>query len=398
MRAAGFITITFILMFSIMLQAAVKPDYGGNLKVADELLSSLQAQNLFSMVDGTPHPLFPFPYTLEGSVVTIDLASVNPDVFTEIEKSLAALQNPDHACHWILDYPYLGHHHTTSVEAQDGKIRIQAESPEVLAAILDSACLMPQPVAALQPFVKTQFGFEANPACLAGRPFLNSITPAPVDPLNPYLSFKLKDADVITVPEDHYQQVSRDQDVQLLPGPRYFVFLKTEGLKPETAAAVASAIHIADLSNAVLNGHAEPLLNSTSALAPRPGARVRVVYPDEPPYRLIGERIVVELHDAGFEVSSTATSVLQLMVLPLRTANDDIMRYLALRNFVEPAPGEGALARPWYELWDQEEASGRILPLLLHTSTLAVRQGIHNFHTGPAGVPDFSNVWLESKP
>lgn len=390
-----------LLVLGSLLDAAVKPQYGGNLKVADELLSSLQSQNLFAIIEGAPRPLFPFPYAIEGAVLTVDLTAVNPDTFTEVEKGLLALQNPEHACHWVLDYPYLSHRHTTSIEARDGKIRIEAESPDTLQDILDSPCLLPEPVASLQPFVKTQFGYEANPNCLSGRPFLDSVTPAPVDPVNPYLSFKLNDADVIPVPEDRYQQVSRDPDIHLAPGPKYFVYLKTTGLSPEMAATVAAAIRISDLSRAVLNGHAEAMLNSIAAAPPKPGTRIHMIYPEEPPYRLIGERIEVELREAGFDISpaGSGAATLQLQVFPVHTANDDIMKYLVLRKMLqEPKAVAPSASTPWYEIWDQYETSGRILPLLLHTSTLAVRQGIQNLRSGPAELPDFSVVWREPQP
>ena len=399
-RARSISISILLLILSLHADAAVKPRFGGNLKAADELLSALQGQALFTSVDGAPRPVFPFPYTIEGAVLTVDLGALDPDAFTEVERSLLAVQNPEHACHWILDYPYLSHHHTTTIEGRDGKLRIEAESPETLLDILDSPCLLPDPIPALQPFIKTQFGYEANPACLAGRPYLDSVTPAPVDPVNPYLSFKLNDADIIPVPEDRYQQVSRDPDIVLVPGPKYFVILKTDGLSPETAASVAAAIRVADLSRAVLNGHAEALLNSPASLPPTQGTRIHITYPEEPPYRLIGERIEVELREAGFEISAGGGGVssIQLRVFPMRTASDDIARYLVLRNILQEAKAPFRANTPWYEVWEQYEASGRILPLLMHTSTLAARQGIRNLQSGPQGLPDFSVVWREPQP
>lgn len=390
---------TILLLYSLTASAAVKPQYGGNLKVADELLSWLPAQKLFADTDGTLLPLFPFPYTTDGSDLTIDLTSFNPDLFTEMEKGLLALQKPENACHWILDYPYLSHHHATVIEARDGKIHIHAESPEVLLAIAESPCLMPEPISALQPFIKTQFGYEANPNCSAGRPFLDSITPAPVDPINPYLSFKLNDADVIPIPEDRYQQVSQDPDLQVASGPRYLVFLQTQKLTQATAAAIASSIRVSDLARAVLNGHAEPLLNSAPAMTPKPGTRFRLVYPQDAPYRLIGERMELELKEAGFEINPTADSaalpVLKMEVFQLPAGNDELARYRLLRNYF---PDGAASDAPWFDTWDEYEASGKILPLFIHATTVAVRKGVQNLRFDSEGIPDFSSAWLEPHP
>jgi hypothetical protein len=382
-----------------MAHAEVKPRYGGNLKIADELLGPLAFGQLLTVSDASLQPLLPFPAIMEGSGLTLDLSTLNPDVLTEIEKNVIDMQHPDHACHWILDYPYLSHHHATAIEVRDGKIHVRADSPETLLAIAESPCLLGDPVPAALPFAKTQFGYEANPGCLAGRPFLDSITPAPVDPVNPYLSFKLNDADVIPIPEDRYQQISRDPDLTVIPGPRVFVFLRMESLRPDTAAAVASAIRVADLSRAGLNGHTETLLNAAPALAPKQGTRLRIVIPAEAPYRLIGQRIEFDLREAGFEISpatdTTTLGVLSLEVFPFPPGNDDLLRYLLLRKYYAPA---GANGKAWYETWDEYEASGRILPLFVHETMLAVRKNVRNLRTDRQGIPDFANAWIESRP
>lgn len=399
MRRMAAATTLFILMYCIYSFGALKREYGGNLKVAEELLGTISSQTLFRDDEGTPRPRFRFPFTRDGSDLTFDLSAFDPDLFTEMEKHIAEVQKPDDSCHWILDYPYLSHNHTTVIEARDGTIRIHTESPEILAAIAESSCLVPQSAAILSPFLKTQFGYEANSTCLAGRPFLDSITPAPVDSSNPYLSFKLNDADVISIPEDRFQQISRDEDIRVMPGPKYLVFLSTEGLSQDAAAAIASTIRVWDLGRAVLNGHIEPLLNAGPATGARPGTRVHFVYPQDPPYRLVGERIELDLREAGFDVNPPPGDVgktgnLNLEAFPLPPGDDDIARYLLLKKYY-PAESRNL---PWFEIWDEYEAEGKILPLFTHTTMLAVRKGVQDFASGPDGIPNFSGAWIEPHP
>lgn len=404
-RKALYINILCINFFTVMLFflfsdafAAVKPQYGGNLKVADEFLASLIRASLFTEIDGALRQLFPIPYSVQGNDLTLDFSSFDPDLFTEIENNVANLQKQDQACHWILDYPYLSHNHTTTIEARDNKVVVHADSMETLNAIAQSPCLIGPEISTFEGFAKTQFSYEANANCLAGRPYLDSVTPASVDPVNPYLSFKLNDADVIPIPEDRFQQISKDPDLQVMNGPKSFVFLRTNGISQEAAASIASAVSVSDIGRAVLNGHIEPLLNSEVSTNPRAAVHFRFTYPREAPYSLIGERIELQLREAGFDVNPSTNSAkladVSLEVFPVSEPTDETTRYLLLQKYF---PNENRNLA-WFEVWDEYEASGRILPLFVHRTMLAVRKGVHDISAGADGFPDFSNAWLEAVP
>ena len=384
----------FMLIYSQTGTPAIKQNYGGNLKVAEELLAGITAQQLFDTTGEKIRPLLPAPVSWEEKSVTIDFSGWGPEAAGEIERSVAGLQNTAHACHWILDYPYLDHRHSTSVQVTDGRLTVSVEDPEVLRDVLSSTCLIPEPVGALQPFQRTQFGYEANAHCVSGRPFLDSITPAPVDPLNPFLSFKLNDADVIPVPEERYSQVSRDPDLVLLPGPKYYVFIRTDGLSASSALSLGPALRIQEIAKAALNGHADVLLNVVPAAPIKPGVRVTLQVPQENPYKLLGERILVQWKDAGIDATpATSGATAQLIAFPVRSANDDVLRYQILRTHYPISD-----SRPWHEVWDELEATGRVIPLLLHRGTLAMRPIVRDLRTGVGGLPVFADAWIEPNP
>ena len=82
------------------------------------------------------------------------------------------------------------------------------------------------------------------------------------------------------------------------------------------------------------------------------------------------------------------------MALPIRAGDEDLTKYLVLRDSL-PIKNPSA---PWFETWDEYESSGMLLPLLIHTSNIAFRKGIQNVHPGATGYPDLSDVWLETRP
>ncbi len=377
--------------------AVLKQEYGGTLRVPEELLQSIETQQLFEVSDNSLRPLTPFPYQLDETSLTIDLRTLNGATLNEISKQVEALQESSHPCHWILDYPYFTHEHPTSISFKDGKLLIQSSEEESLQTILTSSCLIPSLSSSLMPFRKTQFGYEANTLCPSGRPFLDSITPVEVDPVNPYLSFKLNDVDICPIPEARFDQISKDPDIQVVSGPKFFLYLKTMNLSRDQVSAIVSATNVEELISAGLNGHAESRL-------PRPSGREGALFskqvmfshslsPDHP-YGLLVKRLLVQWKDAGLPVSESetaGTSQILFRFQAIRENNLDLFLYRWLREQF----GDGWTEEAWYDALPELEASGAVVPLLVHSSRIAVRKEIRDLMIRPDGIPDFANCWLE---
>lgn len=397
MRRLVFLAVLFLGIAAIS-PAAVKPQYGGTLKVAVDVLETIDREQLFDASGENLLPLYGLPFSLTGDTLVTDFNNVDPTALLEIEQSVTKLQDANNRCHWILDYPFATHQHPTSIEFQNGKLTLQSVEPEYLKIAAGSACLMPEHFRILNPFRKTQFAYEANPNCVLGRPFLNAIIPVSVDPSNPYLSFKLGDVDVIEVPEDRFAQISKDPDLFLLNGSRSYVYLKTTGLSPSQATALASALNLPEMAKAALNDHVENLRAPTtaephaSALA---GVAIHVTIPDDEPFHLLGERMIVQWNRAGINASAarstTESSEVELIVKQINESDLDVFRYLLLRAD-RSISGEHA----WFDDWDELEADGKLIPLLIYTNRIAARKSIRNLKILPDGSPDFSNCWIQA--
>src|SRR5262249_48337652 len=291
----------------------------------------------------------------------LDLSFLDPTAQLEVEQAVSRVQETTHPCHWILDYPYLSHQHPTTLEYQDGKLVLQTSDEDTLTALMNSPCLLPESFGFTQTFHKTQFGYEANEQCRAGRPFLSSITPVAVDPVNPYLSFKLNDVDVIPVPEERFQIVSQDADAAILAGPRFFVYLKFANLSAAQVQALMSAIQVQEIVSAVLNDHAEVPANLTASQSATPltGMKIHLTAPSEQPYGLIGDRIEVQWKQAGIQVDRDVpihgAPQAELNFKPIDQASEDLFRYLFLRNELKISDD-----RPWFDVWDELLNSGKL--------------------------------------
>src|SRR5262245_7782520 len=237
-----------------------KPHYGGALRVADSLLQKVNEQTLFIENENNATPTIQLPFEIHETEARLDLSRINPELMVDVENAVAAIQNHENACHWILDYPFFDHRHPNQIQMESGTLIIKSTDADYLNAILSSRCLPPVNAEPFRAFNKTQYGLEANSKCIAGRPFLDSITPTPVDPLNPYLSFKLNDVDVLPIPEERFQQISSDPELRIVQGPSFYVYLSTSGLSTEEISKLNSGIHIQEIAHAVLNDHAEILL------------------------------------------------------------------------------------------------------------------------------------------
>jgi hypothetical protein len=387
----------FILGLGLLMEAPVhsmlKQQYGGTLRAAEELLQSMDAQQFFTIHEEQIAPLYPLVYQITGNVLDLDLSSLTDARKEEIRRSIDGLQEFSHPCHWILDYPHLNHNHPTSIRFEQGKLRIEAVSAEILSALITSPCLIPVTISEFQPFRKTQFGFEANHECISGRPFLDSIVSASVDPLNPYLSLKLGDVDVVPVPEDRFHEMKNDPELRIFSGPGNFLYLKTTNLTQQEAAFIVQNLDVKELALTVLNDHAEVLItqNSGSSLI-KLTSPVSFVMPAETPYRLLIERMIVQLQDTGLQVQSSPAQQnrsIQLHVLPMTVSDFDVSRYLLLRNDWQISKD-----RDWFEEWDDLEATGKIVPLMIHRTTIAARKRIQSLQPRPTGLPEFANCWL----
>jgi hypothetical protein len=274
---------------------------------------------------------------------------------------------------------------------------IRSSEEEILQTILTSSCLIPSLSNSLLPFRKTQFGFEANALCPSGRPFLDSITPVEVDPVNPYLSFKLNDVDICPIPEARFEQISKDPDIAVANGPKFFLYLKTTNLSSEQVSAIVSATNTDELIAAGLNGHAESQLpqpvhrDATSFL--KPVTFSHSLSPDHP-YGLLVKRLLVQWKEAGLPVSESETAGTSQILFHFQVIHENNF-HLFLYRWLREQFGEGWSEEAWYDALHELESSGRVVPLLIHSSRIAVRREIRDLMIRPDGSPDFANCWLE---
>jgi hypothetical protein len=382
---AGFTNSTF---------SVVKQHYGGNARVSEELLSAVQQIQLFEQTGDDLKFKLKFPFRIENNKLVISLEGLPADRISELEKVNQSIQDENHSCHWILDYPYFDHRHATSIDLIKDQWIIETEEPEYLQLIAQSQCLVPEKVSFLAAFQKTQFGYEANSGSILGRPFLDSISPAVVDPINPYLSFKLNEVDVFVVPEEKFTQIASDPQIVTLPGPRFYVYLRTENLSPDQVLNLTSGLDLREISRTVLNDHAQIYLPQQEGVARKTWMTpVYLKVPEEAPFELLGNRLRIQLEKAGFVISTKAlpknAPSIEIAAQPVREADLDFFRYRLMREQFQIYSDAS-----WFEEWDEMEASGKIVPLMLYESRLAVRKNLIDVHAGPGGLPDFSDAWI----
>ncbi len=397
-----------ILLFLVLTIAAtapvfpvLKPHYGGNAKISEDLSSGLGQIRLFENQQDVLKTFYPLRFTIQENTLRVDLSAWPADKMTELEKAIASLQDETNSCHWILDYPNFHHDHANSVAIEKDQLVLKTGEPEYLFSLAQSPCLIPQKVSYLMPFSKTQFGYEANPDCIAGRPFLDSISPVAVDPVNPYLGFKLNEVDAFLIPEEKFREISTDEQIQVKSGPRFFVYFKSEKITAEQMLPLTSALDLTEISRAVLNEHAEILLKqkaiSTTNVWKSP---VYLKIPEETPFRLVGDRIRIQLENAGFVFSPASTKalpqgapMLELVVAAINEPDLDLFRYRLFHKDTQ-----GSAGTSWFEEWDDLEASGKIVPLMLYESRMAIRKNMIDVRVGMEGMPDFSEAWILQAP
>jgi hypothetical protein len=383
------ISILLLLFLTTPAYSIRKPHYGGALRVADSLLLEINEQRLFFVNEDDTAPTIPVPFERHETEVRLDLTRINPELMVDVENAVAAIQNSENACHWILDYPFFDHRHPNEIQIESGTLIIKSTDPDYLNAILSSRCLPPVSAEPFRPFNKTQYGLEANPKCISGRPFLDSITPTPIDPLNPYLSFKLNDVDILPVPEERFQQIDSDPELTMVRGRPFFVYLGTSGLTPDEISDLTSAMHIEEIAKAVLNSHVELLMAEQETQEPQNKQHiVELKIPDDDPYHLIAERILLDWQEAGF-VRGKSEARIEIAAQEMLEPDQDLFRYWLLRNRFHINT-----AKPWFEVWDEMEASGQIIPLLIHQTRIAARKTVVNLQVRPGGILDFANAWI----
>jgi hypothetical protein len=374
--------------------SVLKQQYGGNAKISEELSSGLLQLRVFEEHQGALRVLHPLRFTHEENTLQVDLSGWPADKITELENAIGSLQDQNNPCHWILDYPYFQHDHKNRLEIEKDQLFLKTGEPEYLIPLAQSPCLIPQKVSYFLPFSKTQFGYEANLNCFAGRPFLDSISPVGVDPVNPYLGFKLNEVDVFLIPEEKFRQISTDEQIRVQPGPQFFLYLKTENMTAEQVFSVVTALDLTEISRAVLNEHAEIFLSqkgdTNSAVWKSP---IYLKIPEETPFRLVGNRLRIQLENAGFVISTNAlpknAPTLELAMKAINEPDLDLFRYKLLRNDLQITDQAS-----WFEVWDELEAAAKIVPLLRYESRVGVRKNIVGVRKGPGGLPDFSEAWI----
>src|SRR5262249_29774478 len=114
-----------VLILAICLLAATKPHFGGNIRVATDLLDGIGSQMIFRSSETASIPLLQIPYEKTQTRLSLDLSFLDPTAQLEVEQAVSRVQETTHPCHWILDYPYLSHQHPTTLEYQDGKLVLQ---------------------------------------------------------------------------------------------------------------------------------------------------------------------------------------------------------------------------------------------------------------------------------
>ncbi|MCI0612765.1 hypothetical protein L0244_07230 [bacterium] len=383
------LTLLLLIFLTTPAYSIRKPHYGGALRVADSLLQRINEQTLFIAKEDNIVATIPLPFEIQETEARLDFSRVNPELMVEIENTVAAIQDPENACHWILDYPFFDHRHPNQIQMESGTLVIKSTDADYLRSILSSRCLPPVSAEAFRPFNKTQFGLEANTKCTAGRPFLDSITPTPVDPLNPYLSFKLNDVDVLPVPEERFQQINSDPELSIVQGPYFFVYIAASGLKPDEISNLTSAIHIEEIARAVLNDHAEILLSEQNSQPHLNGQHIiEIKIPEEDPYHLMAERFLLDWQEAGF-VQGKSEERIEIAAQEMLESDQDLFRYWLLRQHFHINS-----SKPWFEVWDELEASGQIIPLLVHQTRIAARKNIVNLNVRSGGLLDFANAWM----
>lgn len=395
MKSSILLTVIFAVLLTTPAGSLIKRNYGGNIRVADVLTDRIDQYELWAQSESFK-PVVPLPYEINETSASLDLSSINPEWLAEVETAILNLQDQNNDCHWILDYPYFDHRHPTQVTIESGKITVMTQEPDFLQAILSSTCMNPAEVEALRPFRKTQFGFEANQNCIAGRPYLDSITPAPIDPANPYLAFKLNDVDVIPVPEERFLQMLGDPEVKIIPAMRYYIYLQTSGFTQQEAAALIESTPAAQVARAVLNDHAEILIAEPKAARQVLSKGVRFIIPQDEPYSLFAQRLIVGWEQLGYKAAPATDESAPAVIIAVEQIaenTEDAFRYRLLRDRLMVSE-----TRPWFEIWDEMEAAGTLIPVLIHQSMIAARFNIRDLKAKPDGSPDFANAWIYPRP
>jgi hypothetical protein len=393
--------VILILVATSPVSSVMKQHYGGNVKISEDLATGLEQIHLFEAREDSLHAIGSFQYVIEQNRLEINLANLTDDKISELEGAIVSVQETTHPCHWVLDYPYFHHEHANRLTIEHDRLILTASEPDFLNLLVQSSCLIPERVRYLMPFARTQFGYEANQTSIEGRPFLDSISPVAIDPLNPYLAFKLNEVDVFAVPEEKFRQISSDEQIQILAGPDSFLYLKTENLTAGQMLNVTAAIDLREISRAVLNDHAvsyiEPANNKPNLAAEVPNHPIYLKIPNDFPYRLIGERLRIQLQNRGFVISTKGLPksypAIELRVRQVREPDMELFRYNLLRQEFQPTVSSAS-----FEEWDELQASGRLVSLMLYQSRIAVRKNLSGIRRRPDGLPDFSNAWMIPTP
>ena len=126
--------ISFLLLLFLTTPAYSirKPHYGGALRVADSLLQRINEQTLFIASGDNVVPTIPLPFEIQETEVRLDLSRINPELMVDVENAVAAIQDHENACHWILDYPFFDHRHPNQIQMESGTLIIKSTDADYL--------------------------------------------------------------------------------------------------------------------------------------------------------------------------------------------------------------------------------------------------------------------------
>jgi MarR-like DNA-binding transcriptional regulator SgrR of sgrS sRNA len=112
---------------------------------------------------------------------------------------------------------------------------------------------------------------------------------------------------------------------------------------------------------------------------------------------LIGERLLLQLKEAGVSAEKRSlpgnAPVIELEFAQIQENDFDVFRYHLLKTQLKTRSTQS-----WFDEWDQLESSGKLVPLLIYKSRIAIRKNIQGIQIQPAGFPDFANCWILQKP
>ena len=127
--------------------------------------------------------MIPVPIEIRETEVRLDFSGLNPEWMIEIENTVAAIQDHENSCHWILDYPFFDHRHPNQIQMESGISDHSEARKQIIFGqySLRVVCLL-QALRLFSLFEKLNLDLRQIQTAFLEDHFLDSITPTPVDP------------------------------------------------------------------------------------------------------------------------------------------------------------------------------------------------------------------------